>query len=164
MTPPQIAADALTPEHLRNTPLWRFLGQDEAGETRVVPLRTTHPRSLHGVLIGTTVHLSDGTPAWAILSNVDPKSPRSTQHFLTISLWTGVGWFHLARYHDPGFEKWGPSALARQLQRPLGNVFPISYDLRPLLGVKLGPTGTIPAVPPERLSRAQLIALAVPQR
>ena len=72
-------------------------------------------------------------------------------------------WFDLARYHDPDYERRGPRAAADFLGLPLGAVFPISYDISHLaLGSRNCLIGQIPAELGERLTRAELIAMAVP--
>jgi hypothetical protein len=115
--------------------------------------------------LGTEVQLADGTALWALLGNVDPDDPRAMRHFLTLSLWIGGAWFHLARYHDVTYEEHGPSALAAALGRPVASIFPIAYDVRELaLGDRHALAGQVLATPMERLSRAELIEWAVRSR
>ena len=65
--------------------------------------------------------------------NLNDKDPRLSEIFLTVSIWHGNRWFYLARYFDSDYGKRGPRALARSLNRPLKAVFPVRYDLRPLV-------------------------------
>ena len=98
------------------------------------------------------------------LGNLDTSNVRLTQHVLTVSVFREDGAvFHRARYHDFDARERGPLALASFLGLPLEAVFPIEYDVGNAI---VGPAeilrGAIPAEPEERLSRAEVIALAVP--
>jgi len=82
-------------------------------------------------------------------------------HFLTLSLERYGKWFHLARYHDPDREAHGPEALGRFLGLGISEVFPIEYDIRRYAeGAVAAVSGTILSEPSEKLSRAEIIALA----
>jgi len=154
----------LTPESLRRAAVWEYTNDDtdEAGELLVRPVSERPVRDTRNRVVGTEVHLADGTVVSAMLSNIDPRDATGTRHFLTASLWTGDRWFHLARYHDITYEREGPRALAAALGQPVGEVFPITYDLTGLVrGDAAALRGTIVAEPTERLSRAELIARAV---
>jgi hypothetical protein len=70
----------------------------------------------------------------------------------------------MARYHDFDAKTHGPRSLAKFLRLPLSSVFPISYDISAhCVGDRVALVGTIEARPKERLTRAQIIALAVPK-
>ena len=57
----------------------------------------------------------------------------------------------------------GPDALARFLGLPLAEVFPIAYDVSAIVqGAQDSVQGHVLAEPRVRLTRAELIALAVP--
>lgn len=136
---------------------------DESGALLVRPLTRLPLRDFSGKVTGTFVPLANGSQVRALVGNLDLTNARWTQHFLTLSLETGGAWFHLARYHDSDFSDRGPQALAAFLRLDLNDVFPISYDIRSLVRDPLGVgAGTIVADPPERLSRSELIALAIP--
>jgi hypothetical protein len=157
--------ERLRPEHLAEHPIWRFTEGDTPDETWIVPLKGTRPTRLSGKIVGTQVHLADGSSVWALLGNLDPNDARMTQHFLTVSIYGANGWFHLARYHDVEVDTQGPTALAAYLGRALDQVFPLKYDVRAVLGGQgEALIGAVAAEPPERLTRAQVIALAVPRR
>jgi hypothetical protein len=97
------------------------------------------------------------------LGNVDSENARLNQHFLTISIERDGRWFHLARYHDRDYDSRGPQALAGFLGLKVDEIFPIAFDLRPVArGSPDALTGVVSKEPSERLSRAQIIALAVP--
>ena len=109
------------------------------------------------------VLFANGDQAWALIGNVTVDNARLTEHFVTASLERNGRWFTLARYHDSNYGEFGPEALASFLGLPLDDLFPISYDIR--AQVKCGDAaalaGQIPREPRERLTRAQIIALAV---
>ena len=101
--------------------------------------------------------------AWALIGNIDSRNKRLNQHFVTISIERDGRWFHLARYHDHDYGSRGPEELARFLGRRVDEVFPIAYDVRAFaIGDADALTGVIAKDPLERLTRAQIIALAVP--
>lgn len=119
--------------------------------------------TLVGKLVGTEVMLANGESAWALVGNVDPTNVRMTEHFLTLSIERDGRWFTLARYHDIDYAEKGPDALARFLGLPVDAVFPIRYDIRRFVKGEIDAlNGTISKEPRERLSRAEIIALAVP--
>jgi hypothetical protein len=117
---------------------------------------------LEGRVVGTEVLTAGGRKLWALLGNIDTKKPEITMHLLTISIFSDGRWFTMARYHDVDRERRGPSALASFLGIPLEGVFPISYDIRDnCLGEATALLGTIEREPQRRLSKAEIIALAV---
>ncbi len=157
-------ADELSETDLRAFPVWQFVNADgRRGEVVLRPVKKVPVGSLSGRLVGTEVGLANGATAWALLGNVDVTSQRLTGHFLTISVLRNGAWFAMARYHDPDYSDRGPEALAAFLGMRVEDVFPIAYDLRQVCA---GPeevlVGTIEREPRERLTRAQLIALAIP--
>jgi hypothetical protein len=159
--------DELLSEDFDTFPIWEFATDEEdvpgRGETWVRPVKTTRFPDSSGKLIGTHVTLANGTRVRAMLGNVDLRNARATQHFLTLSIESAGVWFHLSRYHDFDYGTRGPDALAAFLGLNLSEVFPIAYDLREF--AKDSPasaSGSVVAEPRERLSRAELIALAIP--
>ena len=83
-------------------------------------------------------------------------------HFLSLSVPSQGEWFHLARYHDSDYAENGPVALAQLLGLTVAEVFPITYDLTSYVsGEASALKGTILAEPRERLSRDEIISLAV---
>ena len=153
----------LTTADLKAFPVWQYANEDEKGETAVRPVEKTPVKSLTGRLVGTQVRLVNGANVWAIIGNVDANNPRLTQHFLTISILRDGRWFTMARYHDFDANERGPQALAAFLGLQVEDVFPISYDIsRFSRGDPAALVGTIEREPREKLTRAEIIALAVP--
>ena len=154
---------SLTIGDLRAFPVWQFTSRESADEPFVRPVKSLPVTSLIGKVIGTQITLANGKCAWAIIGNVDPKNPRMTEHFLTLSIERNGHWFMLARYHDPDYDESGPEALAQFLGLAVDDVFPISYDIRSVAkGEEAAMLGIVQKRPQERLSRSELIAMAVP--
>jgi hypothetical protein len=152
-------------DDLKTFPVWQYTNSDEeeVGETAVRPVKRTPVKTLNGRLVGTQVTLANGKKRWGTIEHVDESNPRLTQHFLTLAIFDRGRWFTMARYHDIDSGKRGPQALATFLRLPIDEVFPITYDIRPYcLGERDSLSGTIEKRPRERLTRAQVIALAVP--
>lgn len=161
-TPATKPVDALTVEDFARHPVWRY-APTVADELRVRAVRTLPVKSLGGKIVGTQVRLANGSEVWAMLGNIDTSNMRLTEHFLTVSVERDGEWFHLARYHDHDFRSRGPSQLARFLRLRREDVFPISFDIRAYVeGKPRGLAGTIPLEPRKKLSRDEVIALAVP--
>jgi hypothetical protein len=154
---------ALSIGDLAKHPVWKYSDSDDHGEPSVRPISRVPVSSLSGKVVGTKVRLASGTEVWALIGNIDSRNQRLNQHFVTISIEHDGLWFQLARYHDHDHVFRGPAELARFLKRAVDEVFPITYDIRPFaLGAADALTGVIGKDPVERLSRAQIIALAVP--
>ena len=154
--------EELTSDDLDRHPIWAFVNSDK-NELFVKPISRVPVRNLMGKVVGTKARLACGRYVQALLGNIDLSNPRFTTHFLTVSIERDGRWFHLARYHDHDRDVRGPDALARFLELGTSDIFPITYDLRPYADGELGAVlGVILAEPSEKLSRAQIIALAVP--
>ena len=154
---------ALTPDDLSRFPVWEYDNGGEPlpgrDETWVVPVPQLPVTSLSNRVVG--VSFRSGCRKWAgRLGNVELNDPRSTREFAVISVWRDGTWFHLARYFDVDFERRGPEHLAEHLGLPVGEVFPLQYDLA---GVAAGHPevveGRIEAEPAERLTDAERMAL-----
>lgn len=155
--------EKLTAHDLRAFPVWQYVNQDGLGETAVRPVKTIPVKTLNNRVVGTEVKLANGTTRWALVGNIDLKNVRLTEHFLSLSLFDRGRWLPLARYHDADAKERGPNSLARSLELPVEAVFPINYDIsRYCVGVRDVVVGSILSEPRERLTRAQVIALAVP--
>jgi len=155
--------DALKVPDLEAFPVWQYTSREDVDETIVRPVKRTPVASLTGKVVGSQVVLANGARAWALIGNVDPTNPRMTQHFLTLSVEHNDRWFALARYHDFDFAEHGPEALAQFLNLSVDDVFPITYDIRQVVkGDAAALHGQILKEPRERLSRSEIIALAVP--
>lgn len=154
--------EEMTAADIEAFPVWQYTNSDEPGETVVRPIKKTPVKNLNGRLVGTQVRLANGSNAWALIGNVDPSNPRLTQHFLTLSVFRKGKWFTMARYHDFDSEERGPDALAAFLGLQVTEVFPISYDISRFSLGELGAlVGVIEKEPLEKLTRAQIIGLAV---
>jgi hypothetical protein len=154
--------DALTEKDLRQHPVWQFVDNPAGDETSVRPIKAP-VSSPDGKLVGAEVSLANGQKKWALIGSIDAKNPALTEHFLTLSLRHDSKWFHVARYHDYDAAQRGPEQLASFLGLAIDDVYPISYDIRAY--VKGDPSSlcrSIPKAPGKKLTRAEIIALAVP--
>jgi hypothetical protein len=153
----------LTVNDLKEFPVWQYINVDKKGETAVRPIKKIPVRSLNGRLVGTQIELANGAIAWATIENVDIQNAQLTSHFLTLSVFNAGRSFTLARYHDISYREEGPEALAAFLGLNISDVFPISYNLSQYcIGDSVALIGTIDQDPKVKLTRAQIIALAVP--
>lgn len=154
---------SLSENDLRAHAVWRFDLSEEHDETYVRPVKSVPVTSLLGKVVAAQVLLANGDRVWATIGNVDVGNAKLTEHFLTLSVLKGGQWFTLARYHDFDRTENGPEALANFLQLPIEDVFPISYDIRQVsTGSPNALKGQVTREPSERLTRAQIVALAVP--
>lgn len=155
--------ESLDAADLQAHAVWQYANIDEAGETLLRPVRRLPVNRLAGKVVGTRVRLANGSGFWALLGNIDESNPRLTEHFLTLSILHADRWFTLARYHDLDYGEKGPEALAQFICLDVDEVFPIAYDIRSIAKGEVDAlVGMIPKEPRERLSRAEIIALAVP--
>ena len=155
--------NSLTAEDLRSHPVWQYVSDEASDETSVRPVKRIPVANLTGKVLGVQVLLANGSRAWALLGNVDPTNPRLAHHFPTFSVERDGRWFHLARYHDYDRDQRGPEKLAGFLGLSVEDVFPISYDARHCAkGDSSALIGTILDEPVEKLTRAEIIGLAVP--
>lgn len=160
---PFSSIDTISVEDIRKHPVWRFASNRQSGETALVPIRKLPCKNLNGKVVGVQVEVADGTRVWGIVGNFDPGNPRMNQHFVTISIESNGRWFHLARYHDYDFKERGPAALAAFLERDVDSVFPLTFDLSGAVqGDHESLRGMIHKEPKERLTRSEIIAIAVP--
>jgi hypothetical protein len=152
--------DTISVSDLQANPVWKFC---KGGEAAIEPVKKMPCTTLNGRIVGTQVELADGTMAWALLGNIDTGNPAFSKHFLTLSVESNGDWFHLARYHDYDFDERGPAKLSEWLGKPVEQVFPIAYDIRHIVkGEFVTLKGKIEKEPSEKLTRAEIIALAVP--
>jgi hypothetical protein len=155
--------ESLTAADLLAHPVWQYTNRDGACETFVRAVKRLPVKNLTGKVIGTQVRLANGRQVWALLGNLDVSNPKLTEHFLTLSIERDGDWFALARYHDFDYTDCGPDALARFLGLNIDEVFPICFDVRSFaVGDPAALVGCARKEPTERLSRAQIIAMAVP--
>jgi hypothetical protein len=154
--------DELSGEDLDEFPVWSFVN-DDADELLLRPVKRLPVPNLSGAIVGTWVVLANRTRVRATLGNVDVKNPRATQHFLQLSVARERQWFHLARYFDFDYSERGPAGLAQFLDLDVSEVFPIAYDVRShVQGAPAAAAGIVHLDPIEKLSRDELVAMAVP--
>lgn len=154
----------LTIADFRTYPVWKFTGSDARGETLVRPVKRLPVKSLGASLVGVDVVLSCGQKVFAMIGNVSVDNPKLTEHFVTLSFYPKDGAiFHLSRYFDFDYAQHGPKQFAAVLGLKTKDIFPISWDVSAVAqGRSEALSGTITEIPRERLSRAEIIALAVP--
>ena len=122
----------------------------------VQPVEKLPVENLDDHLVGAQVRLANGLLVWASVGNFDVANPRATEQFLTLSIERNGEWFHLARYHDVGFERHSPEALARFLGLHVDDVFPIAVDVRRYVrGDPKALTAIVLKEPRERLTREE---------
>jgi hypothetical protein len=156
--------DQVSYSELSDHPVWEFVPESEDhDETWVRPVRHLPVNSLAGCLVATRVRLANGSSELAILSNIDLDDTPQNEHFLSLSvIKTNRETFHLARYHDIDYVQSGPSALAEFLGLTIKDVFPIEYDISLVAaGAADSLRGVVRQEPSRRLSRSELIAMAV---
>jgi hypothetical protein len=155
----------LTMKDLASFPIWEYDldGESRPGrdETWVVPVTNLPVTSLSNRVISVKLRLG-GREVMGLLGNIDLDDPRASREFATLSVWRDGAWFHLARYFDMDREQRGAEQFAEFLGLPVGEVFPVRYDLS---GIAVGHAevirGRIDAEPEVRLSSSQRMALAL---
>jgi len=154
--------DSLRPTDLVTHSVWEFVSDDDPYETHVHPVAERPTNSLENRVVGAEVELANGSRVWALLGNIDVNDARRTRHFLTVSVFVREEWFHLARYHDVDCEVRGPAQLAMALGLGIDDIFPIRYNIGPWVSAAADSVvGRVDAEPLERLSRTELISLAL---
>lgn len=134
------------------------------GRTPLKELRDFPLEHLVGRLLIAEVELANKSKRWALLSNVDSDYKSLNDLFLSISFQEEDCWFHLARYFDPDFTWRGPTHLAEFLRLKVMDIFPIKFDISGLaIGKRQALKGNIPLTPRKKLSRKEVLALAVPK-
>jgi len=156
----------LLPSDLTAYRVWEFVDDMEAqlpDETYMRPVEGLPVDSLSGRLASAHPTLANGDRLLALLGNIDLSDPVSTEHFLTITVFSPSGErFDLDRYHDIDYASHDPAALAAFLLLPLEAVFPIRYDVSDIaVGHAKCLRRSIPTVPASRLTKEQLIALSL---
>ena len=155
--------DSLRVLDLETYPVWQYTGREGSDETAVRPVKQVPVASLTEKVVGIQVTLANGRCVWALIGNVDAMNARLTEHFITLSIGRDDRWFTLSRYHDLDYAENGPEALAKFLGLSVDDVFPIAYDIRKYAkGDPAALAGQIRNEPREKLSRAEIIAMAVP--
>jgi len=150
------------PGDIEKFPVWEFVNDDAIGETAVRPVDCVPTDNFNNRIIGTLVHLANGSAFPAVLGNIDVADLRRTQHFLALTIFKNEESFFLARYFDIGYDEHGPAALAKFLELRTDEVFPIAYDVRGFCSRDSGAlVGVIESQPREVLTQSELMSLAV---
>jgi hypothetical protein len=162
MKGPVKRAEDLRASDVEAFPIWEFVNNDEIGETVVHPVKTIPVQNLRGRLVGLRVCLACGETILAQLGNIDSNNPKSKKHLVQLIVFHTGEKFILARYHDFDWNRQGPQALAEFLDKRIEDVFPISYDVSQFsTGDPSALAGRIEAEPKEKLTRVEIIALAL---
>jgi hypothetical protein len=67
--------------------VWEFAGDEEGSDdTWVRPVEKLPVKDLNRRLVATRVGFANGGSAWALIGNIDTSNPRSTEHFVTLSI------------------------------------------------------------------------------
>lgn len=153
--------ETLQPTDFANNAVWRFTSSDEPDETYVSRVRKFPLKECDSCILGTDVVLANGTKLIGYVGNLNPRSPTQNEHFLALSIFGGDGTlFHLARYHDIAYKKYGPIKFAKFLGLKPTDVFPISFSIpRSILGIRSDYKGSVQIEPAKRLTSDQLMAL-----
>lgn len=160
-----IRVEMLRESNLKAFQVWRYTDFEKSRDVFVRPVKTIPVENLDGKFVATQVVLANGHKVLATIGNVDVNNPLLTRHWLSLSVLCNEKWFHLARYHDFDYKERGPESLANFLKLSVSDVFPISYDLRAYIkGKPESLVGEIEREPKDRLSRAEIISLAVPRK
>jgi hypothetical protein len=155
---------ALTPADLASFPVWEFDIAHEAlsgrDETWVVPVSSLPVDDLSNRLIASSLRLKNGQLMPGLLGNVALNDVLSTRQFLTVSIWHGDKWFHLARYFDHAYAIEGPTSLAALISLPVNQIFPIAYDISSSArGLADAVRGEVHSEPETRLSNRERMDL-----
>lgn len=152
----------LTEALLRKHPVWEFTNEDGSDEMSVRPVKKLPVISGDGRLFGSEIRFADGSVAFGLIGNLSLTDKEQNAHFRTLTVFLKGKAHGVSRYHDFDFEKRGPTALAKQIGKKPGEIFPISYDLSAVAkGAKDCVAGVILAEPKKKLTRQALIAAAV---
>jgi hypothetical protein len=160
--------ESLTIADFEAFPVWEFTNRDESkfGDLEVRPVKKIPVENFLSRLVGTRVTLANSDRVFAVLGNIDSKHPRATKHFLSLTIMHGNKKFFLARYFDAIRYRDGPDALAKFLNLPIEQVFPIRYDVSKYCidGDPAAVIGEIEKDPKEKLTRDERITLSLRPR
>lgn len=159
-----VQIEKLSEAELRSYPVWGYVRGDKSGKIFIAPIKRTPVSSLNNKVVAAQLILANGNKVWSIVSNIDLENPDLTKHFIAFSILNNKKWFPLARYHDYDYDQRGPEQLATFLGLSVDDVYPFFYDISAhVKGNSQVLKGSIPKEPTIKLSRAEIIALAVPK-
>jgi hypothetical protein len=158
--------EALVPRDFTEFPIWEYTlsGGILGGESIVEEVREDVITHLNNRILGTHVMLHNSRLEFCALERLDLDNSLLTEHFLGASFYRNGAWFHLRRYHDFDYDKWGPEQLALFLGLNVDDIFPMKYDLSRVACLKSNLVGFIQKRPPGILDKDDLIQLALKSR
>jgi hypothetical protein len=146
---------------LKSTFVWVGSTSDR-DETSIRPATRSSLKSIEGKIVACSFRLNNGAELVGVMSNLTNNVSRNA-HLANAALLIEGKWFFLARYHDAEFKTHGPAVVALRLKLPLGKIFPITYEvLHRFNPPSAAQRGVIHAKPKNKLTRKQIIELAVP--
>ena len=155
--------DKLNEKEIKEFPVWQFTNSDVPDETYVFPLKKLPVKSLSNRIVFTEFTLANKHKLFGSIANVSLENQRLNQHFISISILKNEDWFHLARYFDFDYNERNPNALAKFLNIPIDDIFPLSIDIsKYCVSDQVSLILSYPKEPIEKLTRSEVIALAVP--
>ena len=152
----------LTLDDFQRYPIWEYIFEDDyPDETWMRPVTELPVNILNGRIVGTKVRLANGEFRWAIIEGVDLQSEILTRHVITLDIYDHSEWFSLAM-HGYEYPRRGPQQLADFLGLPIESVFPIHYDLTPLVSCgECIAKGDIAKEPIERLPEDVILKMII---
>ena len=159
----------VTEAEFRRFPLWRYTLDERANEdeTWASPIRLLPPLKLSAkspaglACIATDLRFADGSTHFGLLSPLSGVAELDEQA-TTVSVFFAGARLDLAGYYDVETDRLSPNDFAKQLDRRIEQVFPISYDVSKFFG---GPPskwrGMVFERPQRPLSREEYIDLIV---
>lgn len=131
--------------------------QDESWIRPVYQLPVT---SLSNRIVFSDLKLANKGLVAGLLGNINLNNIEKTKVFICVSVNKNNKWFHLERYFDVAYDRYGPKQLAEFIGLSLHEVFPITYDISSLVvGDERVLKGSIMAEPEIRLSDDEIMKL-----
>ncbi|MHB1457633.1 MAG: hypothetical protein ACYC0V_12035 [Armatimonadota bacterium] len=132
----------------------------EQDESWVVPVTHLPIDDFNNCIVVTNLRLANNQTVTGMMDNIDLDSIEKTEVFIGVSIAKDGEWFHLARYFDVEYDRYGPERLAEFLGLSIDEVFPVSYDIGSLaVGAERVLKRSIPAKPERRLTEEEIMAL-----
>ena len=154
--------DKIIKKDFEEYPIWEFVNEDPVGELKVKPVTKYPVKNPEGKIFGMNVTTKSGKQLFAFIGNFTNKNEEMNEHFATISIWVKNTWFHLARYHDIGYNEEGPKKLEEVLQMKNDEIFPIDINIGKYIN---GYEKIFSYKEPDiKLSRSELIKLSITKK
>ncbi|MHB1457632.1 MAG: hypothetical protein ACYC0V_12030, partial [Armatimonadota bacterium] len=133
---------------------------EEQDESWVIPVQCLPVDDFSNRMVVTNLRLANNDIVPGMLYNIFPENYEKTKVLICVSLVKDGEWFHLVRYFDAAYDRYGPVQLAEFLGLSIDEVFPISYDISSLaVGDERALKGSILAEPEKKLSYDERRAL-----